>query len=148
MRGNIIYAIVGEEKCPTTVRDRLQGVMRLKVPWTTPRNMRNISKAVHLEIAFGTDEQNRRYCPKSGRYFEMGEIPNENHQRRIHNFRCTADTVASEIIAGENLHEVITKYPGSFLKQGTNMIKLGAMFNRQAARDFKTDIYYYHGKPA
>lgn len=142
---HFIYAVVGEETCPSTGRKHLQGFIHLKNPWRFGRIKKELGNDIHIEPAFGTDEQNRQYCIKEGNYFEIGEIKQQNAKRIKHEYNV--DEVAEDIIRGVPLKEVITKYPGSFLKWGHNMAKLDYLFNQPKSRDFKTEVYYYYGEP-
>ncbi|VDL59591.1 unnamed protein product [Hymenolepis diminuta] len=81
---------------------------------------------MHLEIAFGTDEANRRYCTKEHSTFEINFIPPIQPRKFTKLYIDTADVVATEIINSTPLEGVITKYPGSFLKGNQELVNRAA----------------------
>ncbi|KAM3179983.1 hypothetical protein ACTXT7_017194, partial [Hymenolepis weldensis] len=60
---------------------------------------------MHLEIAFGTDEDNRRYCTKENNYFEINSIPPTQLSEFAKLDTDTTNLVATEIINNTPLEE-------------------------------------------
>lgn len=77
--GNPInYMIVGEETCPTTQRIHYQGYVRFNNRMYFSKLKRMVPTA-HLEIARGTERENKRYCSKEGKIIhEEGECESSN----------------------------------------------------------------------
>lgn len=112
-------------------------------PWRFNRIRKAFGERMHIEAAIQNDQQNRDYCSKSD-FWEVWHLQPEPKRRKLND---VADMVASKIIKGTPLDEVITMYPRAYLKWGTNMEKLNKRFNHPKARNFKTEVYYIWGEP-
>lgn len=66
------YMIVGVEHAPTTGRPHFQGYVRLAYPVSFERVRSWFSDNAHIEIARGTDAQNKAYCSKERVVVETG----------------------------------------------------------------------------
>lgn len=65
-KGPITKAIWQEEKCPTTGKHHIQGYVVLATPARVPSVKKTLgSTTVHVELAKGTDQENRTYCSKT-----------------------------------------------------------------------------------
>lgn len=77
------YLIVGHELAPTTGTEHLQGFIQFKdrVRMTQIKTWLGID-SVHLELAKKPPLANQRYCQKTGKFREFGEISNVSQGTR------------------------------------------------------------------
>ncbi len=74
--GFATWIFYGEEKCPATGRQHLQGVLRLKGPCTLARIISKFNtRRAHLEIMKGTYTDSIKYCSKENKTTEHGKRP-------------------------------------------------------------------------
>ncbi|AVX29424.1 replication initiator protein [Coconut foliar decay alphasatellite 3] len=66
------YAIVGDEVAPSTGQKHLQGYLNFRKVLRLGALKKKYSDKAHWEIAKGTDEENRVYCSKEHKVFELG----------------------------------------------------------------------------
>ena len=126
----IAYACVGKELGKKAETPHLQGFVHLAGDSAEGRK-RGIRfwKAIpglaraHLEVARGTDQNNRDYCSKEGSFEEWG-TPQQT-QASIY-----AEIV--EKIQTESLPDIIRQYPEASCKHYTNI--------RAMAREFSSDV--------
>lgn len=80
-QNHLVYAIVGKEVAPTTGTLHLQGYIRLSPSFLLAANgtilkwksLFPVLKTAHLEPAYGSDEDSKKYCSKEGHVvFEYG----------------------------------------------------------------------------
>lgn len=118
---NAKYGICGKEIGDEKQTPHLQGYIHLKNPISMKALSKSLTRA-YLQVALGTDEQNKDYCSKQGNVFlEVGE-PSEGQGKRndIH-------SLALEIKEGKvTIQDVIWNYPDMYAKY-TRAIK--DMFN-------------------
>lgn len=89
------YLIIGNEVGKEEQTPHLQGYVRMKNQITMKVLKRKYLPRAHLEIAKGTDEQNRTYCSKDGEYKEYGTMKKQGR-------RTDLDEVKELIETGEN----------------------------------------------
>ncbi len=74
-----LYAIFGQETCPSTGRAHVQGYLYWNNPKQFTRVVRLLSgtalQGSHLTAAKGSPQQNQAYCMKDGDYQEYGTCP-------------------------------------------------------------------------
>lgn len=96
------YVIVGEEKCPTTGRQHLQGYVQMndKCSFKKIKDCWNLER-LHLEICRGSAEQNVTYCSKEGNVHSAGEMktPGARGSFRIAHAMVLAGHTMREIMA-------------------------------------------------
>lgn len=107
-----IYHVYGRETCPTTGRKHLQGFLRLK----TAKSLKAVKKLlnsqqVHLEIAKGSDEQNRTYCTKDGDFWEQGQMSSQGKRSDLESYHQAVLDGMSENQLRENFTSIWTRYP-------------------------------------
>ncbi|ADD62451.1 replication-association protein [Human associated cyclovirus 2] len=135
------YGIVGEEYAPTTGMPHLQGFCNLNKPTRFSTIKKHLDNSIHIEKANGTDEQNQKYCSKSGIFFESG-VPNKQGQRNdlqslvefIHEKRPT-------------IRDIATEHPTTYIRYFRGIERMLQLVNPIKQRDFKTEVYYYWGPP-
>jgi hypothetical protein len=65
------YIVTGEEVAPTTGTCHLQGFVEFVNP-ATFEQVRSRFEGAHLEPAKGSNTQNKTYCTKGGKFYEVG----------------------------------------------------------------------------
>lgn len=68
------YVIVGNEVCPTTGRNHLQGYIHFHHAKSLA-SVKKINAIAHWEVCKGSPQQNRDYCMKDGDWAERGTMP-------------------------------------------------------------------------
>lgn len=88
-----VYGIFAKEIAPTTGTPHLQGFVHLRRRCHLSTIKRLLGDRAHVEVARGSDGQNREYCIKGGDYREFGDIPSKKRTRDEHarNFNQLAD---------------------------------------------------------
>lgn len=68
------YLVMGNELCPTTNRAHVQGYVSFNVrkKFTTVKNY--FDQTVHLTVARGSPQSNKKYCSEDGDWVESGDI--------------------------------------------------------------------------
>lgn len=69
---NARYIIYGEEKCPKTNKEHLQGYCQFNKCMTL-NQLKSINNTAHWEKQKGTTEENIKYCSKDGKITILGE---------------------------------------------------------------------------
>ncbi len=101
------YEIGKKEKTP-----HIQGYVHFKNPqhFDSVRNLLNNKNGTYgfIEEAYGTDEDNKKYCSKQGKFIEYGDI--EEKKEKIDK-ELLADNMINDIINGINFIDFCKKYP-------------------------------------
>lgn len=124
------YGVLGKEVCPDTGRRHLQGYMGLSKVWKARSVLESIRTLLdlraedpgpscgprscfHIEIAHGTEAQNREYCIKEGHYYEHGQPQGQGRRNDIQEaFKRLREADAwEEILDGEEVQTCLAKYP-------------------------------------
>lgn len=104
------YFVIGREVGGTEGTPHLQGYVYFKSPRSFSATLSLMgNQRIHLEIAKGTAEENRRYCTKDNDFEEHGDVP---HQGK----RTDLSDVAKCIDNGTVLRDVATAFPSQFIK--------------------------------
>ncbi|ADD62475.1 replication-association protein [Human stool-associated circular virus NG13] len=134
------YAIVGEE-IGENGTPHLQGFFNLKKKKRLTSLKAWLNDRAHYEEAKGSDEQNRRYCSKSGNILISFGSPQKQGQRN--------DLVlAAELLkeSGGNMAAVADLYPSAVIRYGRGLQQYWQLIGF-SARDFKTEVFVYVGPP-
>ncbi|ADU76997.1 Rep protein [Cyclovirus PKgoat11/PAK/2009] len=135
------YGIVGEESAPTTGTLHLQGFCNLHKPTRYSTIKKHLDNSIHIEKANGTDEQNQKYCSKSGIFFESG-IPNKQGTRN--DLKSVVESINKE---GATLGNIATEHPEIYIRYFRGIQQLLQLVRPIRQRDFKTEVFYYWGPP-
>ncbi|ADU76995.1 Rep protein [Cyclovirus PKgoat21/PAK/2009] len=133
------FAIFGREVCPTTGTKHLQGFCNLQRPKRF-NNIREIFKGrAHIEGAKGSDQDNQRYCSKSGEVWSHGEPCNQGA-------RSDLEEVVSIIKGGErDVKAVALQCPTAYIKYFKGIENYIRIYHATPERDFKTEVYFFWG---
>ncbi|ATP66710.1 Rep [Rodent associated cyclovirus 1] len=145
------YLIIGKEICPTTQRRHLQGYMYIVILFI----FRNLNKSyrfstikrlfcterVHIELARGSDTDNRRYCSKENDFFEYG-TPSTNSRKSN-----TIQDATEAIRQGHNLQYVAENFDTIYVRHWRGLEKFIEKIKPPPERDFKTFVKYFYGPP-
>lgn len=111
---DIAYIIYEPETCPTTGTRHLQGYVRFhnrKALATAKRLLGEPS--LHLEVAKGSEQQNKDYCSKEGHSIEFGNYePHAGQQGRRNDLQELQEAVKS----GMPLKQVAANWPSQWIR--------------------------------
>jgi len=133
---NIKYMIVGEEVCPTTGKEHQQGYVCFNNPIEF-NSMRKLVKGMHIEVANGSDEQNKKYCNKDGDYRELGE-PNAPGKRN------DLTNIKKKLSEGKPLTDVVLEDCENYQQMRTAE-KLFEYSQKKKKRNWKPRVIWVHG---
>lgn len=121
---NCDYCIIGEELCPTTNKPHLQGYVCFKSRIRFNQAKERINTRAHIEPSKGSPKQNFKYCSKSGKFWEHGEMPrygggsSSSRSNRIE----TSKTFIQKVSEGVSLAEIMEDMPDYVLFHGSTML--------------------------
>ena len=108
LRETSLYAIIGEETCPTTGRRHIQGY----VCFTTRRRFNGVREVLtdraHIEPASGNPKQNYEYCSKGGHFLVIGKFPTGT--------RPDLELVCDHIRNGTPLSTIVMEHTSTFVR--------------------------------
>nr|WDW25737.1 MAG: replication-associated protein [Canine circovirus] len=111
------YAVIGEEVAPSTGTKHLQCYFRF---WTQMRGNVLLDMGItHIEVARGTEEQNRNYCIKEGKFIEIGQMKMTKKQEKEEYFKGVIECFNSK-----GLNEFVEVYPKEALIYGEKLERL------------------------
>lgn len=134
------YAIVGKEvgECGTK---HLQGFVNFgRKNRKSFMAIKAMIPRAHIEIAKGSDEDNRKYCSKEGDFKEVGEPQTCGKRNDL-------KSVTEQVLSGKRVADVALEYPGTFVKYCRGIRELSYIVRSQIKRDYKTEVYVLIGKP-
>ncbi|AXL65883.1 replication-associated protein [Arboreal ant associated circular virus 1] len=135
------YGIFGKELAPTTNTPHLQGFCNLEKPMRFNTVKKHFNNAVHIEKAMGTDEQNQKYCSKSGDIFEKGTPVRQGQ-------RSDLESMVAAIKDGETDEKTLAELnPSCYIRYFRGIREFIRTIHPIAPRDFKTEVFYYWGPP-
>ncbi|UNY50594.1 replication associated protein [Chifec virus UA13_1727] len=133
------YGIFGKEVAPTSGTPHLQGFCSLNKPMRFSAIKKSLNNSIHLEKANGSDEQNQKYCSKSGEVFEAGDPCRQGK-------RTDLETMVASIQAGtKSITEVASKFPTTYIKYYRGIESYLRLVHPITPRKEKTWVYYYWG---
>lgn len=127
------YGIVGKEVCPSTGRTHYQCYIRYKSPRAFGPLQKKLVNA-HIEVANGTDEDNRKYCSKEGEFVEFGTISKQGK-------RTDLDEVKKLVKEGAPM-KYIWENVTSF--QALKFADCGKKYF-EPKRNWKPEVVWYYG---
>lgn len=134
------YGVAGEEFAPTTNRPHIQGFCNLHKPMRFSTIKKRLHNTIHIEKANGSDEENQKYCTKSGNYFEKG-TPSVQGQR------SDLAAVVDSIQSGKDTTQIARDHPITYIRYFRGIHELAKCLRPTPPREFKTWVYYYWGPP-
>lgn len=116
---NIKYLILGQETCPTTGRNHLQGYIELNIVCRIKKLKEILNDtSLHCEKRQGTREQARTYCMKENNFVEFGDF------NKSQGTRTDLKAVAKAVAEGESVNELALEAPEVFVKNFNGLRKL------------------------
>ncbi|AIX11623.1 capsid [Bat associated cyclovirus 12] len=140
IKSNCRYGIVGKEIAPTTGCPHLQGFCNLHKPMRFGAIKKHLHNSIHIEKANGSDEDNKKYCSKSGETFEQGH-PHKQGER------TDLQSCISDIQSGATIKKIAEDHPAVFIRYHRGIREYIRTVMPIKERDFKTEVYYYWGPP-
>lgn len=141
VESNVAYGVIGEEK-GSNGTPHLQGY--INAGRTARLSFQGWKKAIgiraHIEKARGSDEDNKKYCSKDGRFVEFGQVQFAGKRNDLS--KCC------EIIAkGGTIADVCDEHPEVFVRYSRGLRDLSAVVARKQGRDYKTEVFVIVGPP-
>lgn len=140
-RENCKYIMFGEEVCPTTGRAHCQGWMYFK----NERSFKALCKVFagkwHIEVKYGSEEQNEKYCRKDGKVWEFGDMPKQGARTDLYLIR-------DRITNGESVDAICMENPIAFHQYGRTMRTIEDIAMRKLFRTEMTTCDWIHGPTA
>lgn len=140
IKSNCKYGIIGKEIAPSTGTAHLQGFCNLQKPMRFNTIKKRLNNGIHIEKANGSDEDNQKYCSKTGEFFETG-VPQSQGKRN--DLAAVVDSISS----GANITSVAEHFPCAFIKYHRGIKEYIKTIRPVPVRDFKTEVFYYYGEP-
>lgn len=135
------YGIVGKEIAPATGTPHLQGFFNIKKPMRFNALKKLINNSIHLEKAAGSDEDNKKYCSKTGDFFEAGEPQSQGKRNDLH---AVVDTIQA---GARTMPEIAAAHPTSFIRYHRGIKEYLRAAFPIPCRYFKTEVRYFYGAP-
>lgn len=134
---NCKYFIVGKE-IGESGTPHLQGYMRFANARSFASMKKTIPKA-HIEIAFGTDIENQKYCSKDNNFEERGSLSQQGERKDLNDIK-------NKILKGEMLaSDILTEDPKFYHMYGRTLEKLEDVKNNKIIRTNKTKCIWIWG---
>lgn len=131
------YIICGEEVGDQGTR-HVQGYFHLLRKKRLAAVKTLIGERAHLEIARGSDRQNRNYCKKGGQFFEWGEFSDGTPLQQIANIVLTGS---------DTIRDIAVAYPEQYIRSWRGIKELFSIARLQEQRDYKTEVFVLWGGP-
>ena len=138
-----LYAILGDEVCPTTNTPHLQCYFRLRNDSSLDNlvkkfdNFLGYKNTIAFKQADGNAAACRLYCSKDGTFVEFGESPAGQGKR------SDLKEVSDLVLAGANLSDIALSHGPSFIKYHNGIAKMISTIS--ASRDWETEVYWLWG---
>ncbi len=113
------YVIIGNEIGAEKGTPHLQGYIEMNVARTFTAMIKIFKKRAHLEVAMGTDEQNRLYCTKDNLIYEDGTPAQQGARNDIKALKpaiCSGKTIKEMIEDGDIINYQGLKFTESLMK--------------------------------
>lgn len=96
---------------------------------------------IHIELARGSDADNKRYCSKENDFFEYGTPANKQP-------KCNTIADATEAIRqGHNLQYIAENFDTIYVRHWRGLEKFIEKIKPPPERNFKTVVKYFYGPP-
>jgi len=133
---DLIYAIIGKEKAPSTGTLHLQFYVYYHQSKSFSQMTKKLPHGTHIEPAKGTPKQNQTYCSKEGDFTEFGDIPEQGKRSDLAEVREMVEKTGSirhVIDNAKSLQSVKTA--------------LTILPYKEPIRDWKPSVHWYYGPP-
>lgn len=98
---------------------------------------------MHVEVARGTEEQNRTYCTKSGdSVFESGVFKADAGTRGA---RTDFEEIRDRFVSGDSLIEVAREFPGQFIRYANGLAQMQELLAPAHAVQRVVEVRVYWG---
>lgn len=135
----IRYLCFGEEKCPSTNREHLQGYIVYRCPTgIADANVLDFDNRASLRVARGTTDQNIVYCSKDGRFTEFGDKPPESGQTLV-------QLVSDLENKSTNVDRIVLELPEMYHRYGRTLDRVEDIVLGRNLRDFKPCVHWLWG---
>jgi len=137
------YLVWEKETAPTTGTIHIQGYLRLQTRLRLNQVKALLKQDAHLELARGSEEQNRTYCSKERDGIDWGETGDYEPDLR-QGKRSDLEEIAQEVIAGTGMEEIALKYPTQWIRyhQGLQNLHQITMSKAPTSRTVTTTILW------
>lgn len=137
------YLVWEVEHAPTTGTEHIQGYVRYKKRKTFETVSKLFPRGTHIEVAKGTEAQNRAYCTKedAAEGAEHGVFDGGAGQQGR---RTDLQIIGEKILSGISLKDIAMEYPESYIRYHSGIDKLTKLVKPQPPlqRTIRTTILW------
>lgn len=122
------YLVWEKEYAPQTGTEHIQGYLRLKTRLRVSQVKQILHASVHLELARGSERENREYCSKNRLgedWGEEGDYQPDQRQGR----RTDIEAAVQAVVGGMTLREVAEAHPIEWVKYHSGLQSLHRLMN-------------------
>lgn len=145
IRSSCTYGCYGRE-VGELLTPHLQGFVHCKKKIRLSQLKSSGFQRAHIELARGTDSDNRAYCSKDGVFFEAGELPLANGHRRKDRDALAVEFCASAAGGPEGLGGFADANPGCYYFSGSVLRRNFCELQRPVERPSIT-VEWLYGDP-
>lgn len=113
---NMKYLLQGEEVCPTTGRDHIQGFVIFKNPRKLSGVIKEFGK-ISWRVCRGSIEDNIKYCKKELSFSEEGVLPTGQGKR------LDLQQIKEEIDEGKSINEIAQDHVAAYIRYHSGIEK-------------------------
>lgn len=139
---DIRYICFGEEICPKTNKDHIQGWIQLNKKKTIGgvKKLLNTNK-LHLEACRGSEFDNDKYCSKDGKFIKLGKFIRQGQ-------RLDLEDIVERMKNGEKLIDIAEEDPMTYCKYRNGLKDIEANIIKKKLANFNkdTEVIYIHGE--
>ena len=137
------YLIWELEIAPDTGTPHVQGYVRMNNRQRLTQMKTHICQTAHLEIARGSEQENKDYCSKERNGDDWGEF-GEFDQLQRPGRRTDLEDITQQIIQGAPLREIALKYPSQWVRyhQGLQSLHRMSLPEATTCRAISTTILW------
>nr|CDS32196.2 replication association protein [Hymenolepis microstoma] len=114
--------------------------LKKSIRYNTIKNL-FCTNRVHLELARGSDLDNQKYCSKENNFFEFGQPAARKPEKR------KLEDAIDSIRQSKDMRTIANEFDEIYVRHWRGLEKLQSMINPPPERDYKTQVFYYHGPP-
>lgn len=134
---NVVWLKYGEEVCPKSKREHLQGVVYFKSPRTLTSVIKK-TKPRHIEVCRGSIEDNDKYVSKEGKTIEFGSKPQQGQRNDL-------EVIQKKIDEGVKEVDIAREHFGKWCQYGKRFEAYRALV--EPKRDWEPQVIILQGKP-
>lgn len=131
---NYKYMVLGKEIAPSTGTPHLQSFVYMKTPIRLSNMIKLLNdqcksvKHIHVEQAFGTNQQAIEYCKKDKSANDIIEYGIQPVDKSVNLTQNKNKSIIEDIKQGKQLKQIIEENEGLYLRYGNNFHKMYEMF--------------------